>query len=300
MELGVHLPIADLGDGTPTLGGLVDYVRIARDLGYTTVSANDHLVWRQPWLDGPTALAAVASAAAGMTLATSICLPVVRHPVVVAKAISALASLTEGRVIAGLGPGSTLADYDAVGVPFAERWARFDETVPMVQVLLRGVAAPAGRYYGGAGPIAPVPERPPEVWFGSWGSDRRIAAMAAVTDGWLASAYNITPDGFAAARARLDGHLVAAGRDPTAYPDAIATGWALVTTRPGERERVLDTLLGPLLGRDPETLADLPVGPPAYCAEVFARWREAGAGLFLVWPLRDPSAQIELLADALT
>jgi alkanesulfonate monooxygenase SsuD/methylene tetrahydromethanopterin reductase-like flavin-dependent oxidoreductase (luciferase family) len=298
MELGVHLPIADLGDGTPTLGGLGEYVRIARDLGYTTVSANDHLVWRQPWLDGPTALAAVASAAAGMTLATSICLPVVRHPVVVAKSISALASLTDGRVIAGLGPGSTPADYDAVGVPFSERWTRFDEAVPMVRALLRGEVAPAGRYYGGAGPIAPVPERPPEVWFGSWGSEQRIAAMAAVTDGWLASAYNTTPDRFAAARARLDRHLVTAGRDPETYPDAIATGWALVTSRSGERERVLHTLLGPLLGRDPDTLAALPVGSPAYCSEVFAKWREAGAGLFLVWPLRDAAVQIELLAAA--
>jgi alkanesulfonate monooxygenase SsuD/methylene tetrahydromethanopterin reductase-like flavin-dependent oxidoreductase (luciferase family) len=299
MELGVHLPIADLGDGMPTLSGLGKYVRVARGLGYTTVSANDHLVWRQPWLDGPTALAAVATAAAGMTLATSICLPVVRHPAVVAKSISSLASLTGGRVIAGLGPGSTPADYDAVGVPFAERWTRFDEAVETVRALLRGEVAPAGRYYGGAGPIAPVPEVPPEVWFGSWGSDRRIAAMAAVTDGWLASAYNTTPKGFAAARARLDRHLVTAGRDRTAYPDAVATGWALVTTRSGERERVLDRLLGPLLARDPETLADLPVGSPAYCSEVFARWREAGAGLFLVWPLRDPCAQIELLADAL-
>jgi alkanesulfonate monooxygenase SsuD/methylene tetrahydromethanopterin reductase-like flavin-dependent oxidoreductase (luciferase family) len=300
MDLGVHLPLADLGDGTPSLNGLGDYVRIARDLGYTTVSANDHLIWRRPWLDGPTALAAVASAATGMTLATSICLPVVRHPSVVAKSISSLASLTGGRVIAGLGPGSTQADYDAVGVPFGERWTRFDEAVAMVRALICGEVATAGRYYGSVGPIAPVPERPPEVWFGSWGSDRRIAAMAAVTDGWLASAYNTTPDGFAAARARLDGHLVSAGRDPEAYPDAIATGWALVTTRSGERERVLDTLLGPLLGRDPKTLADLPVGSPAYCSEVFAKWREAGAGLFLVWPLRDASAQIELLAGALT
>ena len=298
MDVGAHLPLADFGDGTPTVDGLRDYVRTARDLGYAAVSANDHLVWRRPWLDGPTALAAVAGDVGEMALATSIALPVVRHPVVVAKTLSSLAALTGSRVIGGLGPGSSQGDYDAVGVPFAERWARFDESMSVVRTLVRGEATTGGTFYGPAGPLAPVREPPPEVWFGSWGSDRRLASMAAVADGWFASAYNATPAEFAAARVRLDGHLAAAGRDPTAFPDAVATAWALVTVKPGERDRVLRDLLGPLLGRDPETLGNLPVGSPAQCAEALAAYAEAGAGLILVWPLRDARAQLELLADA--
>ncbi len=297
MDLGAHLPLADLGEGTPSLDALRAYTRTARELGFTTVSANDHLMWRRPWLDGPTALAAVLSEAGTMTLATSISLPVVRHPVVVAKTLSSLASLTGNRIVGGLGPGSSEADYDAVGVPFTERWSRFDEALPMVRSLVRGEAAGGGAHYGPAGPLAPVREPPPEVWFGSWGSDRRLAAMAAHSDGWFASAYNTTPEKYAAARARLDGHLAAAGRDPASYPDAVATAWALVTTRTGERERVLRDLLGPLLGRAPETLGSLPIGSPAQCAEAFAAYAEAGATLMLVWPLRDARAQLELLAD---
>jgi alkanesulfonate monooxygenase SsuD/methylene tetrahydromethanopterin reductase-like flavin-dependent oxidoreductase (luciferase family) len=298
MDLGAHLPLADLGDGSPTLPGLQEYTRAARGLGYAAVSANDHVVWKKPWLDGPTALATVLPEVGPMAVATTITLPVVRHPVVVAKTMASMAALTGSRVIAGLGPGSSEADYDAVGVPFAERWARFDEAVPIVRALVRGEASAAGRFYAAAGPIAPVPERPPEVWFGSWGSARRLELMAAVTDGWLASAYNTTPEGYAASRASLDGHLVAAGRDPASYPDAVATAWALVTTKPGERERVLGELLGPLLGRDPATLTDLPIGSPAYCSEAFARWRESGVRLMFVWPLRDAVAQLELLAAA--
>ena len=298
MDVGAHLPLADFGDSTPTVDGLRDYVRTARDLGYAAVSANDHLVWRRPWLDGPTALAAVAGDAGEMALATSIALPVVRHPVVVAKTLSSLAALTGSRVIGGLGPGSSQGDYDAVGVPFAERWARFDESMSVVRTLVRGEATTGGTFYGPAGPLAPVREPPPEVWFGSWGSDRRLASMAAVADGWFASAYNATPTEFAAARVRLDGHLAAAGRDATTFPDAVATAWALVTVKPGERERVLRDLLGPLLGRDPETLGNLPIGSRAQCAEALAAYAEAGAGLILVWPLRDARAQLELLADA--
>jgi alkanesulfonate monooxygenase SsuD/methylene tetrahydromethanopterin reductase-like flavin-dependent oxidoreductase (luciferase family) len=298
MDLGAHLPLADLGEGTPSLNGLRDFVRTAREQGYVAVSANDHLVWQRPWLDGPTALAAVAGEAGSMALATSIALPVVRHPVVVAKTLSSLASLTESRVIAGLGPGSSQADYDAVGVPFAERFARFDEAMPLVRDLVRGEATTGGRFYGPAGPLAPVRDPAPEVWFGSWGSDRRLAALAAVADGWFASAYNATPTEYGAARARLDGHLAAAGREPAAFPDAIATAWVLVTSSAAERERVLHDLLGPLLGRDPETLGNLPIGSPAQCAEALAAYAEAGATLMFVWPLRDAAAQLELLARA--
>ena len=298
MDLGAHLPLADLGDGTPSLDDLRAYVRSARELGFTTVSANDHLVWRRPWLDGPTALAAVLSEAGAMTLATSISLPVVRHPVVVAKTMSSIATLTGNRVVVGLGPGSSQADYDAVGVPFSERWSRFDEALPLVRSLVRGESVSAGTHYGPAGPLAPVREPPPEVWFGSWGSDRRLAAMAAHSDGWFASAYNATPQEYAAARARLDGHVAAAGRDPASYPDAIATAWALVTTRTGERDRVLRDVLGPLLGRDPDTLGNLPIGSPAQCAEALAAYAEAGATLVLVWPLHDAASQLERLAAA--
>jgi len=84
VRLGVHLPLADLGAGPATGEDRRIYTRTARDLGYTTLAANDHLVWRQPWLDGPTALASVISAAGDMALATTITLPVVCHPVVVA------------------------------------------------------------------------------------------------------------------------------------------------------------------------------------------------------------------------
>jgi alkanesulfonate monooxygenase SsuD/methylene tetrahydromethanopterin reductase-like flavin-dependent oxidoreductase (luciferase family) len=298
VRLGAHLPLADLGDGRLTGADLRGYARTARELGYVTLSANDHLRWGHPWLDGPTALAAVLSEADGMTLATSITLPVVRHPVVVAKTLTTLAVLADGPVVGGLGPGSSRADYAAVGVPFDERWARFDEALPLVRALVRGEPAEPGKYYAAHPDLAPRPEVPPQVWFGSWGSDRRLASMAGVADGWLASAYNATPEQYADARARLDDHLRAASRDPAAFPDSIATMWAYVTDQRSEADELRTRVLGPALKRDPELLADLPVGSRAHCVEVLARYAEAGAGEVLVWPVRDAVHQLELVADA--
>ena len=299
MDVGVHLPLADLGQGLPGGAELRAYTATAAGLGFAMVSANDHLVWRRPWLDGPTALAVVVGSAGSMTLATSIALPAVRHPVVLAKVIASLAVLSDGPVVAGLGPGSSADDYRAVGIPFEERWARFDEGLRVVRALLRGEPASDGRYYQAAGlRLDPLPTTPPQVWFGSWGSDVRLRRMAAAADGWLASAYNTTPERFADARARLDGHLAAAGREPATFPDAVATAWMYVTHDAGEAASVLEDVLAPLLGRDPAGLAaQLPVGSPEHCIDLLTAYAAAGARRILLWPVHDPARQLELFAE---
>ena len=71
MRFGAHLPLIDLGGGPPSLAGLRDYARTAAALDYHYLCANDHLLFTRPWLDGPTALAAVLDAADGMTLVMS-------------------------------------------------------------------------------------------------------------------------------------------------------------------------------------------------------------------------------------
>ena len=79
-EVGGASTAGRLREGGARVGELRDYVRAARELGFDTVSANDHLLWRRPWLDGLTALSAVVEHAAGMTMATSVALPAVATP----------------------------------------------------------------------------------------------------------------------------------------------------------------------------------------------------------------------------
>jgi hypothetical protein len=93
-------------------------VDAARECGFAAVSANDHFVFSTPWLDGPTALAATVERSGDLDLATTISLVALRGPVPLAKTLAALDILSGGRLIAGLGPGSSERDYDAVGVPF--------------------------------------------------------------------------------------------------------------------------------------------------------------------------------------
>ena len=122
MEYGAHLPQLEPID----VAGLTSYARTARGLGFRALSANDHLVFQRPWLDGIVALASVVEASGDLTLATTVSLPVVRGPAALAKAAAALDLLSGGRLVLGVGPGSSRADYDLAGVDFEERWPRFD------------------------------------------------------------------------------------------------------------------------------------------------------------------------------
>jgi alkanesulfonate monooxygenase SsuD/methylene tetrahydromethanopterin reductase-like flavin-dependent oxidoreductase (luciferase family) len=269
VEYGAHLPLIEFGDTRRTLGDLREYARRAAVFGYRYLCANDHLLFARPWLDGPTALAATIEASEGMTLATTVCLPVIRGPAQTAKMLAALDVLSGGRLIAGVGPGSSPRDYAAVGVPFEERWWRFDEAIPMLRAALREEGAE------------------PAIWVASWGSPAGLRRVARLGDGWLASGYNTTPSTFAAGLARL--------REERPLPNGIATMWLYVTDTPRDAARVLEQVLSPMLNRPVEALRELalPIGSPEECAERVGAYRNAGAERIFVWPLADELRQLE-------
>ncbi len=230
MEYGAHLPLIELGGPQPTLGDLVEYARAAASLGFQFLCANDHLLFGRPWLDGPTALAATLEASGDMTIATTVALPVIRGPVQTAKTLAALDRLSNGRLVAGLGPGSSAADYAAAGIPFEERWPRFDEAIRALRSLLKHEPDFAGTFYSTQGvTLEPPPVSPdgPPIWLGSWGSAAGLRRVSRLGDGWLASAYNTTPEAFGANVAAL----------PEGFPNGISTAWLYVTESRREADR---------------------------------------------------------------
>jgi alkanesulfonate monooxygenase SsuD/methylene tetrahydromethanopterin reductase-like flavin-dependent oxidoreductase (luciferase family) len=275
MELAVHLPLMQLGDEPLSLPRLQAATDAARDAGFAAISANDHLFFATPWLDGPTALAAVVERSGQMELATTIALVVMRGAVPLAKTLSAIDVLSGGRVVAGVGPGSSTRDYEAVGVPFDDRWARFEEAV----VALRAAFSE----------VEPTPTRADgiPIWIGSWGSPAGMRRVARLADGWLASAYNTTPERFAAGRAEL----------PDGFPNALSTMWTWVTEDRAERDRMLRDVLAPLLRRDPDDLGEqVCVGSAEHCAELLSRFADAGCRRIYMWPLGDEPRQLERVA----
>jgi alkanesulfonate monooxygenase SsuD/methylene tetrahydromethanopterin reductase-like flavin-dependent oxidoreductase (luciferase family) len=222
MDFGAHLPLMDFGGNPYSLDHLITYSETAAQLGFSALSVNDHMVFSVPWLDGPTALAAMIGHSGTMTLATTVSLPVVRGPVPLAKTLGAIDRLSDGRLVVAVGPGSSEQDFDALGLRFDERWARLDESVGALRALWRAGAPPfVGRFYSTEGiSLEPRPAREegPPIWIGSWGSKAGLGRTARLADGWLASAYNTTPDLFRDAWTQLQALLPTAGKDPASFP----------------------------------------------------------------------------------
>lgn len=290
MRFGAHLPLIDFdGAGTPPLAGYVD---AAREVGFSAISANDHLVFQRPWLDGIVALSTVVDRSADLTLATTVVLPVVRGPVAVAKAAAALDIVSGGRFVLGVGPGSSAVDYGVVGVPFEERWPRFDEAVGVLRSSLAGASAAGSSRFYDTPALEPRPVRPVPIWIGSWGSAAGLRRVARLGDGWIASAYNTTPDQLAAGCDALHSMLRSAGRDEGEFPVALATMWTYLTDSQAEAQVVLKALAA-VLRRDPGTLAGhVLIGPAETCAAQLARYAEAGVDTVFIWPVGDPITQL--------
>jgi alkanesulfonate monooxygenase SsuD/methylene tetrahydromethanopterin reductase-like flavin-dependent oxidoreductase (luciferase family) len=301
VKIGVHLPLMEFRGEGQSLTRVMETVDAARDCGLDAISANDHLVFSTPWLDGLTALAAAVERSGAMTLATTVSLSAVRGPVALAKALTAVDILSEGRLIAGVGPGSSHRDYDAVGFSFEQRWPRFDESVAILRSLLRGESAPSTRFYALPDPeLAPRPYHDDgiPIWIGSWGSDAGLGRVARLADGWLASAYNTSPEVFAEARSFLAEKLAERGRDADGFPNALVTMWTWVSEGGAETARVLDEVLAPQLRREPDELRDrLCIGSAEHCARILSDYARAGCEWVQLWPLGEERRQIELLAE---
>jgi probable F420-dependent oxidoreductase len=110
----------------------------------------------------------------------------IRNPVLLAKQATSTAVLTGGRLVLGVGISPWREDYDVLGVDWASRGRRMDESI----AILRGLAA--GGYFEHHGrcfdlppvQIAPVPDEPIPVLIGGH-SDAALRRAARLGDGWM-------------------------------------------------------------------------------------------------------------------
>jgi len=238
-----------------------------------------------------------------MTLATTVAVPVLRGPAATAKILAAIDLLSGGRLLVGVGPGSSARDYELVGLSFDERWKRLEEAVQVLRAYWGDDdAAFEGTFYSSAGfrlEPKPAQRRGPPIWIGSWGSAAGLRRVARLADGWLASGYNTTPDVFAQAWLDVQAELTARGRDLARFPNGIATMWCYVTEDRARAEAMLADVLAPLLNRPIEALRSvLPIGSAEDCAVKLLAYEHAGAQRVFLWPLADEHAQLELFRES--
>jgi alkanesulfonate monooxygenase SsuD/methylene tetrahydromethanopterin reductase-like flavin-dependent oxidoreductase (luciferase family) len=197
---GVMLPSFDpFRLGPPPL---VRGAALAEDLGFDAGWVGDHLAFHPPVMDALGALSAAAAATRRMLLGTGVLLLPMRHPVWTAKQVATVDALAPGRVLLGVGVGGeNPAEWEAAGVPVAQRGRRLDESLTVVGALLRGEAVdhPGPLLPTRSPALEPAPAAPPPVVLGGR-SDAALRRAARVGDGWLGVWMSPRRVGEAAAR----------------------------------------------------------------------------------------------------
>jgi alkanesulfonate monooxygenase SsuD/methylene tetrahydromethanopterin reductase-like flavin-dependent oxidoreductase (luciferase family) len=306
MEYGITFPRMGVAEQPSPLKYLTNFARESEQMGCAYAVVGDRL---EGGIDPFSVLTTIAEASGRMRLATSVLVLPPRGILVASKLYASLDVLTGGRVIAGVGTGSLFRDYEVVGMDHNDMWPRFAEGVRAMRAYLTPGAQPfKGRFYDTEGvDLEPKPVQKPSlpIWIGSWGSNAGLRRVARLADGWLSSAGpgHQSPEQLAEDVKRLNTFLVAEGKDPTTFPNAVSTMALFISEDSEELARVggpgyvpRPTGIGVVqpAGRpfeDPH--AHDMVGTRAECIDKVCRWKAAGAqALFLVPRGSDPLGQM--------
>jgi len=244
----------------------------------------DHLFWHGPALEALSALGVAAAATRHVAVGTCVLQLPLRHAPSVAKEAAALAHLSGGRLVLGVGVGTHRGEYAAAGVPFDNRGRRLDEGI---DALRRAWAVAPGERYAQLPAADPVP-----VWVGG-SSEAALRRAARRGDGWIP--LFVAPDEYAAALGRLAKEAERAGRDPATVARA-AVVFASVGG-PDAKARGLSWMAS-LYGLPGRSFArHLVAGTARAGAAALARFSEAGAQHVAVFVTSDdPLVQFEDLA----
>jgi probable F420-dependent oxidoreductase len=205
MDIGCHLPTQG---PVATREALLTFCREAEARDINSLWVSDHVVFPRtetgehpggpfpypsdtPYLEAVVALAAAALATERARLGASVFILGHRHPVVMAKMLSTIDVLSNGRLICGVGVGWWEEELTLLGVPYKQRGRQADEMIQVFKALWTSEHPRfEGRFYTlpdvGFAP-KPIQQPHPPIWVGgdSPGAFRRTVTLG---DGWHATA----------------------------------------------------------------------------------------------------------------
>ena len=278
---------------TPLFGEVVDRLE---HHGFDSLWLSERLSSDAP--DPLVALAYAAGRTTTLKLGTSVMILPGRNPVVLAKELATLATMSGGRFLPAFGLGAVdPVEQAGFGVERSERAGRFDEMLTVMRACWTGepVHHAGARFTIEGARVRPIPGRL-EVWLGG-NAPSELRRVGRLADGWLPSF--ITPDDAAAGRTMIEHALLDHGR----HIDDDHYGVLIPFTQGSIPDAVLATLAArrPDLA-DPSTL--VPTDLEGLCS-LIERFIEVGTTKFVLLPLAEPEdadawgAHLDELAAAL-
>jgi F420-dependent oxidoreductase-like protein len=159
IRLGLQIPNFSYGSGVAELfPTVIAQAQEADAAGFDSVFVMDHFYQLpmlgspdQPMLEAYTALGALATATERVQLGTLVTGNTYRNPTLLAKAITTLDVVSQGRAILGIGTGWFELEHDSLGFEFGTFTDRFNKLGEALQIILPMIEGKrptfSGKYY---------------------------------------------------------------------------------------------------------------------------------------------------------
>ncbi|PXX11146.1 LLM class F420-dependent oxidoreductase [Mycolicibacterium moriokaense] len=159
IKLGLQIPNFSYGTGVAELfPTVIAQAQEAEAAGYDSVFVMDHFYQlpglgtpEQPMLEAYTALGGLATATERVQLGTLVTGNTYRNPTLLAKAITTLDVISQGRSILGIGTGWFELEHQQLGYDFGtftDRFNRLDEALQIILPMIKGERPTfSGKYY---------------------------------------------------------------------------------------------------------------------------------------------------------
>lgn len=286
MDVGIGLPATNPGVDRESL---LEWARRAEGRGFSSLGTIDRLVF--PNYEPLIALAAAAAVTENIRLATDILIvPYRLNAALLAKQAATVDSLSEGRLVLGVGLGSRPDDYEASGSALGERGRAMDAMLEEMKACWDG----AERGYDG--PIGPPPARAggPELLVGGH-VDVSYDRAARFGDGWTVG--GLPPDQVAEGKVRVREAWEREGR--AGEPRIVALCYFALGD--GARDAA-DAYLKRYYAIGGEEFANQVAASAAVDPDTARGYRdafaEAGADELIMFPCSTDPTEVDLLADA--
>jgi F420-dependent oxidoreductase-like protein len=196
MELGIHFIDFLPGDAAQLAPALLSTATAAEDIGATMFTLADHFFQMEnvgraedPFLEGYTSLGYLAGRTTNITLALLVTGVTYRHPGLLAKTVTTLDVLSQGRSMFGIGAAWYEREHLALGVPYPslrDRFEMLEETLQICQQMWSDNDGPYhGKHYQLAETICqPQPIRRPPILIGGGGEKKTLRLVAQYADVW--------------------------------------------------------------------------------------------------------------------
>ncbi|BBY30107.1 LLM class F420-dependent oxidoreductase [Mycolicibacterium sediminis] len=159
IRLGLQIPNFSYGTGVAEMfPTVIAQAREAEAAGFDSVFLMDHFYQLpglgtpdQPMLEAYTALGALAAATERVQLGTLVTGNTYRQPTLLAKAITTLDVISQGRAVLGIGTGWFELEHDSLGYEFGTFTDRFNKLGEALDIILPMLAGErptvSGKYY---------------------------------------------------------------------------------------------------------------------------------------------------------